>query len=97
MSTSGEGIAKSLLYKRHAFSHEKEIRLIYFGQDGKCKDDVFKFNFEPANVIDRILFDPRMNKEIREAYKNYIKALGYDFEIKRSTLYDPPRKLTFKI
>lgn len=95
--TSGEGIAKSLLYKRLAFSHEKEIRLIYFGQDGKCKDDIFKFNFEPANVIDRILFDPRMNKEIREAHKNYIKALRYDFEIKRSTLYDLPKKLTFKI
>lgn len=97
LDTSGEGIAKSLLYKRHAFSHEREIRLIYFGQDGTCEDDLFKFNFEPATVIDRILFDPRMHKEVKEAYKNHIKTLGYDFEIRRSTLYEPPEKFIFKV
>lgn len=97
LDTSGTGIAKSLLYKREAFSHEREIRLIYFGKDGECKDNIFKFDFEPNELIDRILFDPRMDKNMKNAYKYYIKILGYDFQIKKSTLYDPPEKFVFKI
>lgn len=88
---NGSGIAESLLYKRQEFSHEKEVRLIYIGNDGSCNSDTYLFNIDIENTIDRILFDPRMDEGIRQGYVDAIKKLGYKGEIRRSTLYDVPK------
>ncbi|WP_416349307.1 DUF2971 domain-containing protein [Rhizobium sp. AN88] len=94
--TDGSGIAESLLYKRTEFSHEREVRLIYSGDDGKCTSDIFEFSLDISTTFDRVLFDPRMNEDLRKSYTLAVKALGFNGEIKRSTLYDPPKQLTLK-
>ncbi|WP_105430490.1 DUF2971 domain-containing protein [Neorhizobium sp. T6_25] len=94
--TDGSGIAESLLYKRTEFSHEKEVRIIYSGEDGKCTSDIFEFSLDISDTFDRILFDPRMSEDLRKSYTEAVKALGFNSEIKRSTLYDPPKQLTFR-
>jgi len=95
-NSNGSGIAETLLYKRKQFSHEKEVRLIYSGDDNNCKDDIFKYQINPSELFDVILFDPRMENALREAYKAVVKNLGYTFKIRRSTLYDPPPKYKMK-
>ena len=93
---NGSGIAQSLLIKRQEFIHEKEVRLIYVGDDGKCQNDTFQFKIDPSTAFDRVLFDPRMSEDLRESFGRAAKSLGYSAEIKRSTLYDPPNLWTIK-
>ncbi len=97
LNTNGSGIAESLLYKRTEFKHENEIRLIYSGDDNACVSDIFQFDIDPATLLDRILFDPRMEKNLREAYMLAIEEKGCETEVRRSTLYDAPKGLTFKL
>ena len=97
MSPDGSGIAESLLYKRREFSHEREIRLIYSGPDNACTDDLFPFDIEPEEVFDRLTFDPRMDKELVNAYTLAIRSKGFKRPINQSGLYRAPKGLVFKL
>lgn len=90
LNSNGSGIAESLLYKRMEFSHEKEVRLIYSGDDGKCEQDIFNYSINPDDLFDSILFDPRMEQSLRESYLLAIRCLGCNSQCKRSKLYDLP-------
>ena len=96
LKTDGSGIAESLLYKRKAFQHENEVRLIYLGQDGLCQEDIFKFDIKPTELFKDLLFDPRINPYLKEAYKGQIFETG-EFKFKRSKLYDPPENFKFNL
>ncbi|MBH5328062.1 DUF2971 domain-containing protein [Eikenella sp. S3360] len=96
LKTDGSGIAESLLYKREAFQHEDEIRLIYFGRDKLCQYDTFKFDINPIELFDILLFDPRINPYLKKAYKDHIIKKGR-FKFRRSSLYEAPKGLTFKL
>jgi len=93
LNSNGSGIAASLLYKRKEFSHEKEVRLIYIGDSGKCDSDIFQYEIKPNELFERILFDPRMESSLRKSYISAIKCLGCNSEVRRSTLYDAPQLL----
>ncbi len=97
LNPNGSGIAESLLYKRTEFKHENEIRLIYSGKDDDCISDIFQFDIDPTNLLDGLLFDPRMDENLRQAYKLAIMDKGCSTRIRRSSLYDAPKGLTFKI
>lgn len=97
LNTDGSGIAESLLYKRIEFKHENEVRLIFSGEDNICISDIFQFDIDPDQLFDRVLFDPRMEKNLRQAYKLAIEEKGCRTEVKRSTLYDAPTGLVFKL
>lgn len=97
LDTNGSGVAESLLYKRKEFQHEKEVRLIYSGEDGKCASDIFQFEIDPNALFDRVLFDPRMDDGVRKSYTAAVQGLGCTVEVKRSTLYDAPDNLSFKL
>ena len=96
LKTDGSGIAESLLYKRKAFQHENEVRLIYLGQDGLCQEDIFKFDIEPTELFDVLLFDPRINPYLKKAYKSQILKKG-KFEFRYSSLYEAPKNLKFNL
>lgn len=86
--------AKTLLIKRPAFRHEKEVRLIFRPHHGsKGTEDLFRYSIDPNELIDQIMIDPRMDEEAANNAKNQIR-LRTDFsgEIKRSMLYGPPPK-----
>lgn len=87
------GIAKSLMYKRNEFRHEKEVRLVYIGQSG----DVHPFTIDPNTTFDEIIFDPRMDAELYEAYKAAIKAKGFTNRIDQSVLYRLPPNLSIQL
>lgn len=97
LDPNGSGIAESLLYKRIEFKHENEVRLIYSGEDDACVNDTFQFDIDPSNLLDGLAFDPRMDENLRQAYKLAIRKKNCNTKIVRSTLYDAPKGLKFKI
>lgn len=90
LDSTGAGQAQTLLFKRTAFKHENEIRLIYNSQ-GKVKGDLFRFKIDPLELIDDIVFDPRIDYGQFAKQKNKLKDLGFDRRIVKSNLYRSPR------
>ncbi len=87
LQTDGKGIVKTLLIKRKEFKHENEARLIYFNQRKKITDNFFKYNFDTNNIIEEILFDPRMEHALYQTYESIIKNFGFAGSIIKSKLY----------
>lgn len=83
---SGWGQASSFYFKRWAFRHEKEIRLMYNSHQSNT-NNIFKFDFNPSDVIDEIVFDPRMKNEIYMSNKTELIQLGFNKKIIQSGLY----------
>jgi hypothetical protein len=89
---SPTGIATSLLLKRHAFKHESEVRLIYFG-DAKNYDTkgLYRYTVNPNEMITQIMADPNRDRKNWRSDRSTIEAAtGFHGEIKRSKIYDPP-------
>ena len=92
---SGWGQASSFFFKRWAFRHEKEIRLIY-NEHNNSQSNLYKFNINPNQVFDEIVFDPRMNSNEYEKYKTELIKFGYSNKIIQSGLYKI-RKFTIEL
>ena len=86
---NGAGIAESLLYKRTEFRHEREVRLIHTCGSG----DVYNFEIDPNRMFDEIVFDPRLDDELCNAYVEAIRSKGFRGRIAKSVLYRVPRAL----
>jgi hypothetical protein len=83
---SGWGQASSFFFKRTAFKHEREVRLIYNSQ-GENQFDTFKYEINPMELFDEIVFDPRMANDLYLEQKNKIKEWGFNNKIIQSGLY----------
>lgn len=88
-NVNGSGVAKSLLYKRKEFSHEKEMRLIYTQGEGM----VHLFDADPVELFDEIVFDPRMDPYLYSAYESAVRNYGFKGRVAQSVLYQPPEGL----
>lgn len=95
--TDGSGIAESLLYKRIEFSHENEVRLIFSGDNHECVADYYSFKIKPNDIIEEIIFDPRMDAELVLAYSKAIDDKGFSNKVDQSTLYSAPKGLVIRI
>lgn len=89
-ASNGSGIAESLLYKRKEFEHEAEIRLIYVGQDGQCKENYFGYNIQINSLFESIMFDPRLPDDLKNSHVTEFKNLNCSLKIENSTLYNAP-------
>ncbi|WP_130536984.1 DUF2971 domain-containing protein [Thiomicrorhabdus indica] len=88
--------AKTLLVKRPAFRHEKEVRLIYMDKDKKIDSKLFSYSIDPHELVDQIMIDPRLTKsEANEVKKQIISSTKFQGTIKRSLLYDLPEGMVF--
>lgn len=85
----GVGPAQSLLFKRLAFKHENEVRLIY-NSFGKFDQEVMKYEVDPLDFIDDIVFDPRISYDEFARHKKRIKDLNFKKRIFQSALYQIP-------
>jgi hypothetical protein len=86
-------IARSLLVKRRAFRHEREIRLIYCERERvKHTDGLYRYAIDPHTLIEQIMVDPRLPKPKADQLKSEIRdQTGFQGELKRSFLYAPPK------
>ncbi len=86
--------AETLLIKRPAFKHEREVRLLFHPHDETiAKNDLHSYDFDPHAVISQIMIDPRLPKADADALKKRIqKRTKYKGSIKRSLLYAAPHE-----
>jgi hypothetical protein len=100
LDPSGKGIAKTLLYKRNEFSHEKEVRLIYSMPNPPVSiPKIFSYGFDPCTVLDEITFDPRIDKRMSDVYTHSLADVcGFPKRsINTSKLYAPPPRFITQI
>lgn len=91
-------LARTLLFKRNAFEHEKEIRLIYFGRHRDTKKKRYYYQVDPHDLIESVALDPRASDQLLGVYKHYLRRkIGFKGYIIRSTLYEPPMEQQYKI
>lgn len=83
---SGWGQASTFFFKRTAFKHEREIRIIYNSQF-RTWNNVYKFEIDPFDLFDSIVFDPRMTSEKYKNCKQQVRNWGYKKRIIQSSLY----------
>lgn len=83
---TGWGQASTFFFKRIAFKHEQEIRIICNPQTNHFSD-LYKINIDPLDLFDRIVFDPRMSSDKYNNFKTQIRSFGYKKTIIQSGLY----------
>jgi len=85
-------VARTLLVKRPAFRHEREVRLLFLPPDGvRATDGLFAYDVDPHTMIDQIMIDPRMPEARASRLRSrIIRETGFAGPIKRSLLYAPP-------
>ena len=87
-----ERFAQSLLLKRRAFRHEKEIRLLYFGEEKNFDTlGLYRYKVDPHEMVTQIMADPNWERSnwLRDMAEIKSKT-NFRGEIKRSKIYDPP-------
>ena len=90
-SISDKNLFRSLLVKRLAFRHEREVRLLYLDVQEREGGEWFKYALDPHNLIGQIMIDPRMSSVDADALKVKIKRkTGFRGDVKRSLLYKAP-------
>lgn len=83
---TGWGQASTFFFKRWAFRHEKEVRIIY-KKYGNSSNNIFQYQINPNEMIDEIIFDPRMALDTYRKNKSFLKNKGFDKKIAQSNLY----------
>ena len=76
------------------FRHENEVRLIY-NSNVKLGSEIYRFNIDPFDLFDDIVFDPRMEYDDFKKFKLFLTRLNYKRRIVKSNLYKVT-KLKFK-
>jgi hypothetical protein len=97
LESSGVGVADTLLIKRKAFSHEKEVRLIYWADENEAISEIYQYHVNPHLLIEQIVFDPRLNRHLYKVYKDYLRRLNYVGKIIQSSLYKAPENIFVKL
>lgn len=95
-----ESIACSLLVKRKAYEHEREVRLIYIERENaKHPDGVYKYAINPHTLFDQAMIDGRMTYEQYKPFKEEVmRRTGLlDQQVKRSLLYRQPEGFVVEI
>ncbi len=90
---TGAGLTQSLLFKRISFKHENEVRLLINSKfkPQRAKTDIYPFYFNPLEIIDDIVFDPRIDYQEFKNYKAQLRKLRFNNKIVKSKLYDMPK------
>jgi len=83
---TGFSRAWSLTFKRKAFEHEQEVRIIALARPGTSAD-VIAADINPSIVFQEISFDPRLVEFERRDREARIRALGYTGTINVDSSY----------
>ncbi|HLQ25723.1 MAG TPA: DUF2971 domain-containing protein [Acidiferrobacterales bacterium] len=87
--------AQTLLVKRPAFKHEREVRLLLCLQDESLiENDLYAYAVDAHTLIDQIMIDPRLPEKDANLLRDKIIAkTTFKGPVKRSLLYAAPPKL----
>lgn len=94
---NSRALAETLLVKRRAFTHEREIRLLYLERD-RGQRDIYPYPVDPHALVDQVMIDPRLPLADLSKTKDEIrKRTGFKGPVLRSLLYAPPKNMIFPI
>jgi len=84
-----ENLLETFLWKRSAFEHEKEVRVLYMIDTDSIDTSKLSQDFllEPNSFIDEILFDPRLDTRTEKVFRHIIRSLDYVGQVNKSNLY----------
>lgn len=89
--STGHTEVKQIFRKRLEFAHEQEVRLVYnAADDHNAIDDLKTYPVDFDSLIDEIMLDPRMDKDLAKALKFSISKYKQDKKIVESKLYKIP-------
>ena len=100
MPLNAHDFATTLLVKRPAFKHEREIRLLFFADRRQTLggSDLFRYPVDPHTMIDQLMVDPRLTTAEANQFMSTIRAkTQYAGRILRSLLYTLPKGFKFEI
>ena len=83
---TGWGQASTFFFKRVAFQHEEEVRILLNTQKNNHLD-TYKLNINPFDIFDEIVLDPRLNDKMFQERKRKIIEWGFNKEVTQSDLY----------
>lgn len=95
-----DAIARSILVKRKAYKHEKEVRLIYIERfNTKHPNGVYKYRLSPREIINQVVVDGRVKHRDFVPFKKQIMGLTglSGKQVKRSLLYRQPKDFVVKV
>lgn len=96
--TTDVNLVRTLLFKRDSFEHEMEVRLIYFANHVEKRKDIYQYLVDPHYLIESVALDPRAPTQLVDVYRHYLRnKIGFKGDIIKSTLYDLPPDLIFKL
>ena len=90
--------ARTLLVKRPAFKHEREVRLILVCSDANhAESDLCPYSIDPYTLIDQMMIDPRLTEsEANKLRSEIVARTSFKGSIKRSLLYAMPPSLVIQ-
>jgi len=83
-------LAKTLLIKREAFTHEREVRVLFNDVHDTIKGPVAIFPFAGGSLVDDVMLDPRLDLSMVRTISTAFKSAGYTGTIQQSHLYRSP-------
>ena len=85
-------LAETLLVKRWAFQHEKEVRVVLLpAHNNATESELHRYKVDPRLLVDHIMVDSRAPREVFEMYKMvFVDRLKFAGTFTRSKLYDAP-------
>lgn len=99
LTPDATGMAKTLLLKRRAFRHEREVRLLCLTRpEDMVSDGLFRYSIDPATMVDQLMTDPRVTAtEANGMRLEILRETGFRGPIKRSLLYAPPKEFVTRL
>jgi hypothetical protein len=73
------------LYKRDAFAHEDEVRLLYVGRRGDPAELIVPWDY--GATVHEIVLDGRINETERQERVDALRVAGYMGEVRKPDLY----------
>lgn len=89
----GDDRITSLMYKRSAFRHEDEVRLLMLAPDGASWDR-FCLDVDKNAVFEEVIFDPRLSQFELIERQGMANGLGYKGSFGHNESYDRILHLT---
>jgi hypothetical protein len=90
-------LGRTLLVKRAAFSHEREVRLLYYDPKADWQK-LFQYRVDPGTFVEEIVVDPRLSvDEARECMKEIGKRTAFRGRIIHSRLYAAPQEFVLRL
>ena len=99
LGADGRKIASSLLIKRKAFRHEREVRLIHLSSSRTKPSQHFHFyHFDPDALVEQVMLHPQLSRAEANRLKTVIRSkMNWSGELKQSMMYRPPKGFQFVV